>query len=1058
MVEKSKIQDKKVNSQKSSVQVKSTNKGEKPVIKAKGSGGYKKAVDNKFAIPEKVLKYLRIALLIAVLVVVFYPPFLRGLYFEDEQLPTEIFVFAVFIVFWVYKLLKRDKRFLETPIDYASLGFVIVYLLSIFVSVSTRLAIAEWLKYCMYFAVFFMLSELVDTYKSKIATLWVIVASGVGVSIIGIDGVAGEHIAKICNGIFKVLGLKIEFFETFLAGRIYSTLQYPNTLGAYLAAIFFISLGLVITSNKLWTKLIAAACGFIMLITFIFTLSRGAFIVMGASALILLIIMPNGNRVKAAIYALAVLIPTGVVSYKFYGYVENPVGNAKRIWLAILIGMVISALFAALAEYIAKWLEKISWKVYLGVIAAAIVVVTSAAIVALNASAPLELSHSAGQSDGQVMTQKNLILKPDKEYKLVFDVNANNSGNKLNAYSIQISNQTEKNILFGGQTQLASFEGKATSGTEQKEISFKVPVESRIVSINFINTYQGTGATFYKARIVDAASNSAVTSIVLKYKYLPQFLGTMFEGLQSNNSTVSRSIFYKDAFKIFKDHWFLGAGGGAWSLLYYSYQSYQYWSAQAHNYILQLGIESGIIGWLVLLLLVASILLMFVLEYRNRRENDKGDRILQAVLFTAIFAMIAHSVIDFDLSLSAVFLLLWELIAIFNSRYRSKTNIEVVEYNNTFLNKLLGKMDVLRKIKYVKFYPVIGLVTALIFIVFSILFVSARGYAAQAAKAQPTPKGKEIAMEYMKKAAASDMFNPVYKLNYANLLIQKANPTQNDLNIANEQASKAYKLAKYDYDYYIDAKREDILPRIIQYYFSVGDIENGLKAADRVTELRPLLSDKWQIKVNTYYEVMKFYLQNNDNNNTLKYAEKVLAVIDEARTVNKGNLNPFNFSDETYNMIGKVMLVKDYLVINKNIDFDKIVFNSIPNIDLNFDNKPDQWRVFDGLDYISITSGDRFMRVENTSTDKVGSIRSISFGISKGKVYHIEVEIENVPQAGIISFSLPEVSTRTEELKQNGKIYSADIPISSECRVTSSTLLLNVKGSFDIKSVKITEK
>ena len=106
-------------------------------------------------------------LLVAVLVVMFCTPYLRGLYFESEQLITEIVILSIFVLFWVYKWLIQDKTFLKTPIEFASLMLVAVYLLSSFTAVSQRLAVAEFLKYAMYFAVFFMISDLTKDEKEK---------------------------------------------------------------------------------------------------------------------------------------------------------------------------------------------------------------------------------------------------------------------------------------------------------------------------------------------------------------------------------------------------------------------------------------------------------------------------------------------------------------------------------------------------------------------------------------------------------------------------------------------------------------------------------------------------------------------------------------------------------------------------------------------------------------------------------------------------------------------------------------------------------------------------
>ncbi len=67
---------------------------------------------------DKALNWFRRILLAAIAVLIFYPPFLRGLYFETEQLPAMMYTLVIFGAFWVYKFLKRDKRFLETPLDY----------------------------------------------------------------------------------------------------------------------------------------------------------------------------------------------------------------------------------------------------------------------------------------------------------------------------------------------------------------------------------------------------------------------------------------------------------------------------------------------------------------------------------------------------------------------------------------------------------------------------------------------------------------------------------------------------------------------------------------------------------------------------------------------------------------------------------------------------------------------------------------------------------------------------------------------------------------------------
>ncbi|MCR4436288.1 MAG: O-antigen ligase family protein [Clostridiales bacterium] len=1030
-----------------------------PGSKTKQSGQKSKKKDYKYPVSENILKYFRLVLLAAVLVVVFYPPYLRGLYFEDEVLSAEIFVFSVFILFWILKLVKRDKRFLETPVDYASFGLVIVYFLSIFVSVSTRMALAEWLKYCMYFAVFFMLSELTTTYKSKIAVLWVIVASGTGVAILGIDGASGERVAKLLNQFFKSLGVQQDlFFQLLYGGRASSTLQYPNTLGSYLMAVFFISLCLMIISSKLGVKMIAGVSGFILLLTFVFTFSRGAFLIFPLAALIFMLVLPKGSRIKGVAFAFAPLIPVALISFKLSTYLINPTGDEQRIWMYALWGTLGTAALTGIIHFAVKWLEKISWKVYISILAGVIAISAAALVFALNATLPLELSHPAGQPDSPVTVQKNVVLEPNREYRLVYKADASVSGDKPNAYTIDILNNTEKNILFGGNTNLAAYQGKQTNGTEERQLAFRLPQESKIVNIVFTNTYQDTKATISNARIVDGATGKTVKNLVLRYKYIPSFLSAMFEGLQANYSTLSRAVFYRDGLKIFKDHWVIGAGGGAWPLLYYAYQSYQYWSSQAHNYVLQLGIETGIVGLAVFILLLASVLLMLILEYRNKRENDVRERILQAAVFTAITALVAHSLIDFDLSLSAVFLLLWELIALFNSRYRNKTGTEVIEHKTLFVNKFLEKLDALRRVRYLKLYPAIGLAAAVVFIIFPILFVTAKGYAAQAAKMPQSSRGREIAAEYMKKAVGTDGFNPVYRMQYANLLIQKGNVSQNDLRIAREQADTALALAKHDYDYYEGNKRVNILPRLAQFYFAAGDAENGLKAADLATAARPLLPDMWQIRVNAYYEVIKYYVQKKDNTNASKYIDRALAMIGEARTINQGNMNPFKFSDSTYEMLEKAAYAKENIGKPDFASMNNMVFCSIPAADVDINGIPDQWSVYNNVDYIKIAASGGLIRADNISADKEGYIRSRNLSLKPGTAYRIELELSNSTGIESIPYFIEGVTAQPEQLKLSGGLYTAEVTTPADFTPGTNALLLGVKGSYEIRIVRVVEK
>ena len=196
-----------------------------------------------------------------------------------------------------------------------------------------------------------------------------------------------------------------------------------------------------------------------------------------------------------------------------------------------------------------------------------------------------------------------MALEPG-EYEFKYEVNAQNDTNSPYAYEIRITSRSKQNILGEGYTLLESYREVSTQGTEERSIRFTVPEDSEEINIQFLNYYPGTSATFDNAQVIEPQINKTVKVLTLRYKYIPEGILTSvisrFKGLTSSGD-MARAIFYSDGMRIFGDRWFLGGGGGAWSLLYFSYQSYLYWSSQAHNFWLQTAVETGILGIFALL-------------------------------------------------------------------------------------------------------------------------------------------------------------------------------------------------------------------------------------------------------------------------------------------------------------------------------------------------------------------------------------------------------------------------------------------------------------------------
>jgi hypothetical protein len=113
------------------------------------------------------------------------------------------------------------------------------------------------------------------------------------------------------------------------------------------------------------------------------------------------------------------------------------------------------------------------------------------------------------------------------------------------------------------------------------------------------------------------------------------------------NSVLERGTFYKDAVKLWTDYPILGAGGGAWASLYEKYQNNPYTSRQAHNFALQYLVEAGALGFLAFISFVIAVSFFYIRSYI---KNSQEKRDLHFLFFIIVISLLAHSMIDFDLS------------------------------------------------------------------------------------------------------------------------------------------------------------------------------------------------------------------------------------------------------------------------------------------------------------------------------------------------------------------------------------------------------------------------
>jgi len=1031
---------------------------------------------------EKLLSRLRIILLAALIIIIFYPPYLQGLFFEKHFLPTQIFVFIVFILFLIYKWMKKDHKFFKTPVDYIAIGFVLVYFISIFVAVHTRSAIIEWMKYLMYFAVFYMLSSLADNLKTRLLILWTIVASAAGSSILGLDAAMGGNLVRFLNNIFKKLGAKTDvFFGLFSGSRVHSTLQYPNAMASYVMAVFFIAAGLFIISKKIPQKALLGGSCFILFLTLMLTRSRGVQLLFPVILVIFFIVIPKGGRIKAITQVILLAVPAVVISLFINPYLSADEFNTKAL-LLVLAGAIISVVFGVFSGYIGSFLQKVDWKVYAAVFSVFLIIAAALVIHMVKAPVPFELSNDAAGEDRLISRSKDVALKPNKEYILSYKADAKMEQEQNYAYFVRLFSLDKKNILFGGSTQLLRENLMDTNGMEENSIRFTTSEDNELTRINFSIYYAGTSAKVDDVKILDAETGKVIKKVIFKNKYNLDSIVSRFENIGLQISLISRLIFYKDGLKIFGRSWLLGSGGGAWDYLYRQYQSYKYSSNQAHNFPLQLGIETGMLGILVLLSLVFSLVFISIkymkeINSENNGETQKNNDcavFVNSAVITAIAALLIHSVMDFDFSEAAMLLLFWQLIALFNVEIKEKLTLQQM-LPFKLKQKMAKSRDNKAETKGKTLTAAVIVITATACI-FSLNFNTA---SAHAQKAYDYVKDNNIdeAIESINKAINLDGYNEKYltgftplparpdiKTGLTDLLFMKNNILQQKKQSGEEIPESELQLLQRQLTEVnskligLDKMSENNLnlsSNIASFFFITGQTDKGLEYLNRSISLFPFEPSLWHSKIDIYYQLMKKHFNEEDYENTMKYIESALNVIDEAKETNKKNMNPFIFSADTIKLLEKMQFINDHI---NNIDelfmINEIVHYTIPYMDINLDTIPDQWRISDTA-LLKAAVSDEGIKIKATGRAYIYTQYHPKF--KQGITYRIEVQLKE--PVDYLAYYVSGIQGRTK-LKQDKNMRStffAEFLVEKEPNENGNQLRIYVESDCTIENILVKE-
>jgi len=281
-------------------------------------------------------------------VILFLSPFFRGLYFREDQLPFAAVVMmllaaGLFLLPAVEtprpKTGPPRRALVFTWFDVAALLYAGGYLLSFTRAVSLRGAVGAGLNVLAYLSVYWLVSRMVARHRPAsdvIMGAWLLSA-----------------LATACFGLACGMGWT-EYPDAVLGGRLCSTLQYPNTLAAFMLAGSVAAVCWGLRFRRPAVSALVGASLYVMLAALLLSGSRGALLLVPLAYAALLAGLPRGHRLAGAWWlASGLLMALALASRTREALFADP-PEVRAALLALALGASVTAAAVSLPQALTR--------------------------------------------------------------------------------------------------------------------------------------------------------------------------------------------------------------------------------------------------------------------------------------------------------------------------------------------------------------------------------------------------------------------------------------------------------------------------------------------------------------------------------------------------------------------------------------------------------------------------------------------------------------------------------------------------------------------------------
>ncbi|HWQ73733.1 MAG TPA: O-antigen ligase family protein, partial [Syntrophomonas sp.] len=391
--------------------------------------------------------------------------------------------------------------------------------------------------------------------------------------------------------------------------------------------------------------------------------------------------------------------------------------------------------------------------------------------------------------------------------------------------------------------------------------------------ISYSNRRWGKGAVVGVAVLVLLAfAGSGLLSQESKINVQNKLQSNMLMGQAKNIgnfsdfSYTSRIDIYKWAISLVKDRPLFGSGAGAWNALYHQHQDYLFYTSEVHNHFLQVLIEAGLLGLLAFLSMwIFMFYAVFKLKkiIKNNMENNSDIEPWILIWSVTVAALVTglHAFIDFDLSLSALCIMLWTLLGLINAAGRIE---KVYPIKNSSIAIFLAAGLVLFLLPLMSGQRMLAASTA--YNGANHLFQQMAALPAGAEREEKLNEAADLALQ----ASKTDPFNAYYPMLLAQASLQQYLILDQQQNAASldkwktihESISAAEKLSPYD---------TRIRNAAVEIYMQVNDLPQALEETALIMETNPLDANIYASIIYIAVNAADQSLKQNDKAEAAKY-------------------------------------------------------------------------------------------------------------------------------------------------------------------------------------------